>query len=138
MRRNQIEHQGIRQVVRWLNDNDFTTHDSGDGKTKFQEDGETPLPDWDTGDESYDCVMPFPHVVMSAPVEQLGAECDRLRDLLLEHGVPLDVQGPEATDISIQGTYDPMLTEHPAFILFMGLGDEGLSESLAKGLPHPS
>jgi hypothetical protein len=127
---------GIRQVVRWLNDNDFTTHDSGDGKTKFQEDGETPLPDWATGDEGYDCVMPFPHVIMSVAVDVMGPECVRLRDLLLERGLPVGVQGPD-DDISIQGSFDPCLEKHPAYVMLFGLDDVRLIGSSATEPPRP-
>jgi hypothetical protein len=110
---------GIRELVRWLNDNDFQTQDSGDGRTKFQEDG-SPLPEWTTADQDFECVMPFPHVVMPCPVEKLGSECDRLRDLLVGAGVPVEAQGPDGSP-AIQGTYDPSLSEHPAYILLMGV-----------------
>jgi hypothetical protein len=124
---------GIRQVVRWLNDNDFTTHDSGDGKAKFQEDGETPLPGWKTDeDQGFECVMPFPHVIMSVPVADIGPECDRLRDLLLERDLPVGVQGPEEEVLSIQGSYDPMLKDHPAYVMLFGLSD-----SMLAGVPTP-
>ena len=117
---------GIREVVRWLNDNGFDTNDSGDGKAKFNEDG-TPLPDWASPeDQGYDCVIPHPHVVMSCPVENLGPECDRLRDLLLAAGVDIGAQGPDG-EATIQGTYDPMLPEYPAYILLMGVDNAALA-----------
>jgi hypothetical protein len=116
---------GIREVVRWLNDNDFDTCDSGDGKAKFGEDGK-PLPEWDTGpDAEYDCVNPFPHVAMRVPTDRLVHECDRLRDLLTARGVPLEVQGL-GDSVSIQGTYDPALADREAHILLFGLDDVGL------------
>lgn len=117
---------GIREVVRWLNDNGFITQDSGDGKAKFTEDGK-PLPDWEMPDVDFDCVIPYPHVVMAVPVEQLGTECDRLLDLLLARGVPVSAQGPDGSTVAIQGSYDPTL-DIPAFIMLMGLDDAGLTQ----------
>jgi hypothetical protein len=119
---------GIRQVVRLLNANGFDTVDSGDGRTKFTDDGE-PLPGWESDpDQGFDCVIPHPHVFMQVGVEKLGSECDRLRDLLVSHGVSLDAVGPDGDDgVSIQGTYDPMLSEHPAYIMLMGLDDSRLA-----------
>lgn len=115
---------GIRRVVRWLNDHGFSTNDSGDGRTKLTGDGK-PLPERDSSDQGYNCVLPFPHVVMSVPVDQLGSECDRLRDLLIEQDIPVGIQGVDES-ITIQGTYDPCLLEYPAYILLMWLDDSRL------------
>ncbi len=117
---------GIRNVVRWLNDNGFRTVDSGDGRTKFTEDGR-PLPEWDSGDPDYDCVMPFPHAIIAVTPHQIVSECVRLRDLIEARGISVEPQsGPDTGDtVNIQGTYDPAC-EHPAFILLTGLADSHL------------
>ena len=115
---------GIRRVVRLLHENGFDTCDSGDGKAKFGEDGK-PLPGWQTDDQDFDCVNPFPHVAISVSGDKLAAECDRLRDVLKQHGVDVGVCSPDDADIFIQGTYDPA-SEHPAVIVLSGLGDERL------------
>jgi len=109
---------GIREVVRWLNDNGFKTVDSGDGKTKFTEDGK-PLPEWESADPEFDMVIPHPHVVIEVVPDALVAETDRLHRLVQERA-PVEPVGLDDA-VTIQGTYDPALPEHPAFILVMGL-----------------
>ena len=115
---------GIRKVVRWLNDNGFKTVDSGDGRSKFGEDGR-PLPDWDSGDPEFDLVIPYAHVVIEVAPEALVTESDRLRDRLRERGIDVGEMGP-GNEVAINGTYDPCLPEHPAFIMLVGLEDSGL------------
>jgi len=110
---------GIRKVVRWLNDNGFKTVDSGDGRTKFTEDGK-PLPEWESGDPDFDMVIPHPHVVIEVTPEALVSETDRLHRLVQER-VAVEPIGFDDEGVSLQGTYDPALPEHPAFILVMGL-----------------
>jgi len=129
---------GIRRVVRWLNANGFETLDSGDGVSKFGEDGK-PLPDWEMPpDAGFECVMPHPHVVMAVAVAELGPECDRLRDLLVATGIPVSAIGPEDSDIAIQGTYDPCLEDHPAYIMLMGLGDAAFAKDVELHRHRPS
>lgn len=96
---------GVRGVVRLLNENGFRTYDSGDGKSKFGEDGK-PLPEWRSSIPDFEWVMNMPHVAMGVPADRLAAECDRLLEVLTKAGVKVDPQGPEDTP-SIQGTYDP-------------------------------
>lgn len=114
---------GIRRVVRWLNDNGFVTVDSGDGRSKFTEEGK-PLPDWET-DQDFEMVIPHPHVVMEVAPEALVGEADRLRDLLVGASIPVDQQGPDGSP-AIQGTYDPCC-DHPAFIMLLGVEDTHLA-----------
>lgn len=109
---------GIRQTVRWLNNNGFITTDSGDGKTKYA-DGEEPC-----------CAMPFPNVAIQTKPEALAADCDRLADLLREKGVqvkPMGEEGPEETGlVNFQGFYDPTVSTTEAYIVLTGLDDETL------------
>ena len=86
---------GIREVVRFLHDRGFRPTDSGDGKSKLEH-------GWALED-----ITPFPHVACVCDASSLVAECNRMRDALLEAGVPLDVIGPEEGMPSIQGSYDP-------------------------------
>ena len=68
---------GICATVRWLNDEGFTTYDSGDGRTKL-------APDADP------CchVNAFPHVAISVPIEEARAELARLRVVCEARGLP--------------------------------------------------
>ena len=119
---------GVRQVVKLLNENGFDTCDSGDGKSKFGEDGK-PLPEWRSEDQEFECVMDIPHVAIGVPADRLAAECDRLWHLLASVGVKVDPQGPD-DEPTIQGTYDPAPNEgvgSKAFILLMNLNDARLA-----------
>lgn len=84
---------GIRETVRWLRSHGFETTDSGDGVSK---------------DLSNEDVLPFPHVAMMVPPDELVAEADRLAALLREAGHDIQPQGPEGTTApAIQASYDP-------------------------------
>ena len=123
---------GIRQVVRWLTEQGFSTCDSGDGRSKFDADG-TPLPGWES-EADYDCIIPEPHVFMSAPTPELVTECDRLQALLMGRGIEVGQVGPEECGwVFIQGTYDPAVAE--AHLMLIGLDDARLAldtETLSK------
>jgi hypothetical protein len=125
---------GVRGVVRLLNENGFTTCDSGDGKSKFGEDGK-PLPEWRSEDPDFEWVMDIPHVAIRVEAAKLASECDRLLTLLVETGVSLEQQGPTGTEPSIQGSYDPVYRDKNdpaggvAFILLTNVDD--------SKLPHP-
>lgn len=107
---------GIRETVRWLNENGFETTDSGDGKTKF-EDGDAPC-----------CAMDIPNVAIKVDRERLVAETDRLFALLTARGCGPVPAGPEVVpgEVNLQGFYDPTVGDGPAFILVLGLNDQGL------------
>lgn len=111
---------GIRETVRWLNDHGFETTDSGDGLSKFDAEGE-PMKGWE------DCVMPFPHVVISVDAIFLVRECDRLVRHLEAIGLSIGQQGLD-DGIFIQGTYDPALPDK-GYILLGNLNDERLQSS---------
>lgn len=108
---------GIRQVVRWLNDNGFYTTDSGDGVTKFE------------ADEPMCCAMPFPNVAIQTSAAQLIDECNRLTSLLADQGVQVEPLGPEevVTVVSLQGFYDPTISTENGYITLMGLDDKRLA-----------
>jgi len=107
---------GIRNTVRWLNDNDFSTHDSGDGVSKF------------VGDDPMDCALPFPHVVMLVSAAELIPECDRLCRLLRAAGVRVEAAGPEGTEnVEISGNYDPACGLVDAVVWLANLDDKGLA-----------
>lgn len=114
---------GIRQVVRWLNENGFETTDSGDGKSKFAEDGSTMC-----------CAMPHPNVVIVVPADQLVAECDRLYGLLKAKGCAPVPMGPDDEDnpgqVNLQATYE---SGSEGILLLLGLDDEGFN----RGAPAP-
>lgn len=109
---------GIRQVVRWLNDNGFRTTDSGDGKTKYVE-GEEPC-----------CALPFPNVALKTTPKDLVTDCDRLADLLRGRGIEvrsMGWDGPEEEGlVNFQGFYDPSASTTDAYILLTGLDDQAL------------
>lgn len=108
---------GIRAVVRWLNDNGFTTTDSGDGKTKYA-----------NGEEcAMECAMPFPNVAIRVDAPELVPECRRLVGLLAGRGITPVPMGPDIEEgvVNIQGHFDPTLDTDTgqAFILVTGLDD---------------
>jgi hypothetical protein len=109
---------GIRQVVRWLNDNGFDTTDSGDGKTKFV--AENPM----------ECAQPFPNVAIETTPATLVSQCDRLAALLREKGIevrPMGWDGPEEPGlVNFQGFYDPSISTDKAYIALTGLDDQTL------------
>jgi len=109
---------GIRDVVRLLHDNGFDTCDSGDGKSKFNTEGEPLL-------GTCDCAMPFPHVVANCSGALLVAECHRLKDLLRTRGVVVEAQGPDGDSTSIQASYDPV--SEVGVILLLDLDDARLA-----------
>ncbi len=106
---------GIRELVRWLNDNGFETTDSGDGKSKFKVE-DPPC-----------CAVSFPNVAIRVDVENLIAETDRLFGLLKDKGcAPVPAKEEEvAGEVNLQSFYDPSL-EGPreAYIILTGLDDE--------------
>lgn len=103
---------GIRQVVRWLNDNSFVTTDSGDGVSKPHADE----------------VLDVPHVSIRCEAETLVQVCDQLTILLREAGVEPSPMTEDVVPgaVHVQGFYDPSVSQQDAFILLLGLNDEGL------------
>lgn len=124
---------GVRGVVRLLNENGFETCDSGDGKSKFGEDGK-PLPEWKSDNPDFEWVMDIPHVAMGVPADRLAVECDRLLEVLTKAGVKVDTQGLEETP-TIQGTYDPAGSGpggNKAWILLLHVNDALLQPPLGQ------
>lgn len=122
---------GVRGVVRLLVENGFETCDSGDGKSKFGEDGK-PLPEWRSDDPDFEWVMDVPHVAIRVEPSKLASECDRLLKLLSGAGVHLEPPGPTGKEPSIQGTYDPVYRDKEAeagmaFILLTNVDDSKLA-----------
>jgi hypothetical protein len=115
---------GIRQLVRLLNEHGFETTDSGDGKSKFDAEG-NPLPGWESTD-GIDCVLNAPHVAIHCEPAKLIEECDRVHALLVEAG------GFETLprSISVQGDYEPGVTCH---IFVMGFDDTMLVATNKEG-----
>jgi hypothetical protein len=95
---------GIRETVRFLRDAGFHTCDSGDGVT-----------------HEFECDRDYPYVTIQVAPEDLVKEARRLRDLLLERGVPLDAIGPEYDMASIQASYDPF--NETALLDLIGVDD---------------
>ena len=100
---------GIRAVVKLLNDNGFTTTDSGDGKTKTD----------------MECALPFPNVVVASTPETMVADADAVVHVLKRAGVvfALDAEGAGPC---VEATYIP--TQHTgAFILVRDIDDSMLT-----------
>lgn len=83
---------GIRETVRLLWSNGFSTSDSGDGR----------LQGWKADMEG---AIDRPHVFSCCAPDELIAECNRLKALLDEHVPGWDAEYPKTM---IQGTYSPM------------------------------
>jgi hypothetical protein len=117
---------GIRKVVRLLNDNGYTTTDSGDGYSK-------------KGTDQEECMLEIPNVVILTDRENLLNEADRLLALLTEQGVQggpdqttveeLAGPQPEGTEfgdgVMIEASYDP--EGQSSVILLTGLDDDLLA-----------
>lgn len=99
---------GIRRVVAWLIAHDFTTTDSGDGKTKI-------AAGFSVAD---DCVLDFPHVHMTCARESLIVEADRLAGLVIAAGVKL------TEDVRIEACYLPI--ERIGVLSLFGVSDAEL------------
>lgn len=82
---------GITKVVKLLNDNGFTTVDSGDGET-----------------HDFECDRPYGYVVIRTYPECLIGEAKRLAELLRKHGVKMAPLGPEDNLCFIQANYSPV------------------------------
>ena len=103
--------QNIRNVVKFLNENNFNTTDSGDGVSKNRAEIEH--------------VLPYPHVFMTCKPTDLWSESCRLLSLLKENGINVQPIGPEGcTHPSIQSNLDP--TSEIAFITLNHVDDEVL------------
>lgn len=99
----------IRETVRLLWREGFNPTDSGDGRK-----------------EGMECAIATPNVFMrvSEPRRSLVNETDRLAQLMAEHAVKVEEQGPEMGPghVSIQASYDPV-TRIGVIALF-GVDDE--------------
>lgn len=111
----QILDPGIRNTVKLLREHNFQTTDSGDGKTKYDAGG------WDPEE-----LMPFPHVIIITPPDELVSESRRLRKLLegLGHRIHENGAGEYTNDIEIHSSFDPV--NDCALILLMNLHDDDL------------
>lgn len=110
---------GIRETVRWLNQQGFITCDSGDGVSKFHPDSP-----WYAGEETQ--AADVPHVIMRVDAHQMVSVADALADALRREGIPLGPIGPGDDDDPphIQAGYDPMAPEgHRAVVLLVGVDD---------------
>jgi hypothetical protein len=90
---------GIRQTVKWLQDNGFVTTDSGDGVSKTEAIA--------TGE-----ALGFPHVFMMCSPDTLFVEAHRLYDLL---------RGKNLTSPQVEASYSP--ADGIALLLLTGLDD---------------
>jgi hypothetical protein len=102
---------GIRKLVKFLNDEDFVTCDSGDGKT-----------------HDFKCDRERAYVVVTLRYkdDSLIAETERLQELLRRHGVRLHQVNPDGYPC-VQATYDPYGQETKSIIEVMGVVDDMLS-----------
>lgn len=80
---------GIAETVHWLNERDFQTCDSGDGKT-----------------HDYGCDRPHAYVVMVVDPRELIGEARRLRLELAKVGIEVGSLNDRG-EPSIEATYDP-------------------------------
>lgn len=101
---------GIRNVVRWLNEQGFKTFDSGDGVTK-------------------DYGTPFPHASMEVEPSKLVEACDRLVAALEEAGVEVDPYDSEEDSVAVRGMHYPGIPR--TLVLLSGLDDEGLAKAVS-------
>lgn len=76
---------GVRDLVLWLNDQGYTTTDSGDGTNHL---------------EGMECAVPFPMVVIRSPISFLTVS--RLYQLLEQKGVDFNREG-----VKLELSYDP-------------------------------
>lgn len=100
---------GIAKTVAWLNAHNFTTVDSGDGKT-----------------HDYACDREYPYVVLRCHCGELVDEARRLQSLLSARGTTVEPICPDGSVVCIQATYDPADGDDVAFIDLMGLDDARL------------
>lgn len=98
---------GIKNTVRWLNDNGFDTCDSGDGAT-----------------HDFGCDRVVGYVVCPVSPGWLIEGADELRRLVLSRGVEVTEQNEEGTAVCIQATYCP--ASKTAFLDLSGVSDAGL------------
>lgn len=95
---------GIRETVRWLNDHNFDTTDSGDGTKRDME-----------------CAMGVSNVAIRVFYEErLVSEADRLLMLIRQCGI-------KTYPNMIQASYDPV--DKIGIILLMGIDDKALTSS---------
>lgn len=100
---------GIVKVVQLLNDNGFTTTDSGDGET-----------------HDFECDRSYGYVVVITQPESLISESNRLTTLLRDNGVKLAPLGPEENLPYIQANYSPV--DGYSFIEVIYITDKCLSQ----------
>ena len=79
---------GIRNVVKWLNEQGLTTCDSGDGQT-----------------HDHECDRDYPYVVIVSQPDRLVSDACMLRALLGYRGIEIQPQAPGVP--CIQATFDP-------------------------------
>lgn len=116
---------GIRELVKALRLNGFDTCDSGDGESKFDEDGEG-----DCG-----CAEPMANVYITSSRENLLTDCDRLVEVLkrlvkpglLEETLFDNDLEQEVPKVIIEATYLPM--DGTAILAVHGLADVDLRKT---------
>lgn len=116
---------GVRQLVRLLAEEGFCTCDSGDGRSKFQEDG-SPLSEWDGV-----ALIAVPHVAMTCEPTRLIDESYRLHRLMVSLGVGVQAQGMGDAP-SIQASFDPC--DAMGLIVLLGVDDALLANTKAGHL----
>jgi hypothetical protein len=102
---------GITKVVAWLQEHEFTTTDSGDGKSKAELIA--------TGD-----ALDFPHVFMTVDREFIIEEAHRLRIELENAGITPVSSG--MVGVTVVVTYDPV--DETAILMLTGLDDSMLPD----------
>ena len=114
---------GIREVVRWLNEAGFPTMDSGDGKAKFDDDGNE-LPGWEGGT----CGYGVPHAIIAVHPHMLVEQADDLvRALRSQVGITVQATSPDGSGVEVQANYDP--ANGIAVVVLSGLDDDGLARA---------
>jgi len=125
---------GIRETVRWLTSLGFTTCDSGDGATKFDDDPNNFLaPELPDLDEDDGCALPFPNVAIRVEDPSLMiAEADKLFAAIHESG-QVEAQGVGFVPC-IQASYDP--ANGIAMVVLMNVDDDFLR--MIGTIPSPN
>ena len=105
--------EGVRDVVRWLNEYGFPTTDSGDGTKDMA------------------CALDEPMVAITASPGDMVLVADRLRGMLDDIGIEcVPVAAQPLPMPQIQASYDP--TSGIATVVILNLRDEMLNDALAK------
>ena len=107
---------GIREVVRFLRENDFETTDSGDGLTKLA--GMSP-----EEIAAQDEVIPEPHVFIVTERGEMLDEADRLHGLFVAVGFEEDA-------IGVQALYSP--GDGVPILMLTGVSDAAFLETRSR------